>query len=688
MSLSPGPDAKARIQKLSQKELQEFFDEVPSAGMRFVASVLPTVDGFRPGSPAGIVRQKEALARRLIRPTANDRDFHGLYVIWRTWIGETQANAPLIQELIDKLEDAADGAEEPEARRIAIEQHVDSLLQQLKDESQQNRCTRETIERLFTFSPFPETPASRSIIASAKGAADVERDAKFQNLPNRLDQDEHEIKTIKSNLHALTDRVTSAARDAGKALDALPKLSATIEEVSERVASTEKNESQWASEARVAVLEKEIDALQNALRAMASQVEQIGELSEAIELLGSAQKLADDDRQDKARRGEALASALDQLKRDVDALLEDRTQTDRLALLEKQLAELRQYVAAIALAPPLSNEAKDLSSQQFAAAAISEPRLRCTMLGTKHQGTAINSQTALVTAFAKALAALGLRKTTAQIFAEECVAAVAARQVIFLQGAFAVRLARLFARAIGGPAAALLTLPIGIQDGEAVRRAIAEVQGVNPGGMDALAIEGINRTALEITRDIILDFVDPSPHAPNAAVGRVVIFAAISRGVASLPVGSDYFELGPVFDLDYLDWRTNAADAATLDDSFLPTEVDDAIRAQVGKAGASIEEATRLGRALVKKRNPLIERVLVRAYQALHFIRSDVKTTTSLQSLFYGWLVPYWAALRLSKEQVDSELDGGKVEGGPTDTRLAAMFDAEFSNADGGGNAS
>jgi predicted nucleic acid-binding Zn-ribbon protein len=256
MSLSPGPDAKARIQKLSQKELQEFFEEVPAAGMRFVASVLPTVDGFRPGSPAGIVRQKEALARRLIRPTANDRDFHGLYVIWRTWIGETQANAPLIQELIDKLEDVADNTEEPEARRIAIEQQVDSLLQQLKDESQQNRCTRETIERFFTFSPFPETPASRSIIASAKGVADVERDAKLQNLPNRLDQDEHEIKAIKSDLHALTDRVTSVARDAGKALDELPKLRAAIEEVSERVASTEKNQPQWASEARVAVLEK------------------------------------------------------------------------------------------------------------------------------------------------------------------------------------------------------------------------------------------------------------------------------------------------------------------------------------------------------------------------------------------------------------------------------------------------
>lgn len=681
--LSPGPDAKARIQKLSQKELQEFFAEVPAAGMRFVASVLPNVDGFRPGSPAGIVRQKEALARRLSRPTANDRDFHGLYVIWRTWIGETQANAPLIQELIDKLEDAADNAEGPDARRLAIEQQVDSLLQQLKDESQQNRCTRETIEKLFTFSPFPETPASRSIIASAKAAADVERDAKFHNLPSRLDQDENEIKAIKSDLHALTDRVASAARDAGQALDELPRLRAAIEEVSARIAAKEKSDPQWAPQTSVEALEKEVGALKDTLRGMASHGEQIAELSEAIELLGSSQKLATDDRQDGIGRMEALASSLDQLKRDVDALLEDRTQADRFAPLEKQLAELKQHLDGISATSLSSSEIKDSSSQKFVAASA-EPQLRCVALGTNQQGTAINSHGALAAAFAKSLMVLGLRKSTAQIFAEECAAAVAARQVIFLQGAFAVRLARTLANVVGGPASSFLTLPIGIRDGEGIRQAVAQVRGRNPGGVDALAIEGINRTALEVTRDVILDFVDPSLRATESAGVRIAVFAALSRGVASLPVGSDYFELGPVFDLDYLDWRTNVQDTGRLDDSFLPIEVDNAIHNRIGEAGANVEEATRLGRALVKKRNPSIARVVVRAYQALHLMRSDVKAITPLQSLFFGWLVPYWAALHLSKEQVDSELDGGKVQGGPTDARLSAMFDAEFPNDDSG----
>src|SRR6266567_4650133 len=153
--ISPSPEAKARLQALSPKQFQDFFDEVPPAAMRFVVPYLPRVDGFRPGSQAGLVRQKEALARRLCRPNANEHDYNELYLIWRSWIDETQPAAPLIQGLIDNFEEGTDSAEGPEARQVLIEKQTESLLEKLKEESQQNRCTRESIERLFMFSPFP-----------------------------------------------------------------------------------------------------------------------------------------------------------------------------------------------------------------------------------------------------------------------------------------------------------------------------------------------------------------------------------------------------------------------------------------------------------------------------------------------------------------------------------------------------
>jgi len=74
----------------------------------------------------------------------------------------------------------------------------------------------------------------------------------------------------------------------------------------------------------------------------------------------------------------------------------------------------------------------------------------------------------------------------------------------------------------------------------------------------------------------------------------------------------------------------------------------------------------------------MIERVISCAYRALHIVRSDQKAVTPLHSLAYGWLLPYWRSLNFSKDQVDSELDGGKCNGTASDQRLAAMLSAEF----------
>jgi hypothetical protein len=65
--LIPGPDAVARYLKTGEQGLVAFFEEIPSSAMRELAEYLPAVDGFRIGSPAGIKRQKAALARNLSR---------------------------------------------------------------------------------------------------------------------------------------------------------------------------------------------------------------------------------------------------------------------------------------------------------------------------------------------------------------------------------------------------------------------------------------------------------------------------------------------------------------------------------------------------------------------------------------------------------------------------------------------
>jgi hypothetical protein len=266
-----------------------------------------------------------------------------------------------------------------------------------------------------------------------------------------------------------------------------------------------------------------------------------------------------------------------------------------------------------------------------------------------------------------------LRKSAAQVFAEECAAAVATRQAVFLQGAYVTSVARGLARTLGGPASARAAVPIGLQDGEQLRLCIEAALGKSLPSVGAIALEGINRAALDVTYEVLSDCLDT---ASTSARSRIAVFATIAKGMASLPIEPGYFELGPVFDLDFLDWRTGASGRADLLSRFLPIEADNSAYAQVLAGRADTEEASRLARLFVRKRSPSIERVFVRAYQALHLCRTDIKAATPLQSLCYGWLLPYWRILGLSSEQIDTELDGGKVNGPPVDSRLTAIFQA------------
>jgi hypothetical protein len=59
-----------------------------------------------------------------------------------------------------------------------------------------------------------------------------------------------------------------------------------------------------------------------------------------------------------------------------------------------------------------------------------------------------------------------------------------------------------------------------------------------------------------ICKDILAELAaDQPPHVAGGFGGAFVI-ATIVHGVASLPIEASYLELGPVLDLDYLDWRS------------------------------------------------------------------------------------------------------------------------------------
>src|SRR5262249_50894532 len=150
-------------------------------------------------------------------------------------------------------------------------------------------------------------------------------------------------------------------------------------------------------------------------------------------------------------------------------------------------------------------------------------------------------------------------------------------------------------------------------DGEHLRLAIKLALRANTGRIAAVAIEGFNRVALDIVREVIADCVDPAPNISIGAPARIAVFAALSGGVASLPIEPEYVALGPVFDLSYLEWRTSPPSTQQLSATLLSPEADAAIQTQVASGTANLEEAVRLAQRFVAKRNPTVERSIVRA---------------------------------------------------------------------------
>jgi hypothetical protein len=189
-----------------------------------------------------------------------------------------------------------------------------------------------------------------------------------------------------------------------------------------------------------------------------------------------------------------------------------------------------------------------------------------------------------------------------------------------------------------------------------------------------LVIEGINRTALDIYADAVADLL-VADHSAEERRGFDFIFATVMQGIAALAIEPRHLELGPVFDLDHLEWRVRRAATPVTPGSIAPDVLRD-IRGRLESRSVEAEELLRLLRRFLSKKNPRIEGAAVAASASLNAIARRGPPTV-LQSLAFGWIVPLWLALEVSREDADTELDNGKCDNGTADPRLASIFASE-----------
>jgi hypothetical protein len=681
----PTGESIVRIQSFGEKGIVEFFDEVSFASMQNLLPYLPAVHGFRKESQAGVQQIKKTLARRILTSSKERfhhyfRDYRALYHVWRAWASERLGDSEGINDLIDSIEEFEDSREHHDSQNSYVNNaHIATLFATLKQWSQENRCSREQIERLFAFSPFANSPEIAKSISESKSRQGVDREAAFTAMPDRVQQVEQEIQSFKTQIRTIIARIDAIATSLEQANtdQRLGELVKSVETIQKTVAD---EHASLAEDART--LQGAIDAQESGLSVLRGtikdQTEKLDELSRSISAIQTAA-------QDySVRSTEQLLSLLNEISSLKTTLTEVAAKQQKPEWFDGIETRVNAFGSrpAVDVTAATAGTAPRTVPDSGAASSVASLRLE-RLIGLN--GTAprsLETPAAITRTLASNFQTMGLKNTSAEIFAGEVCAAILCRQAVFFKGAFASEMARLCAQTLSGPKSYRVSLPIGLDDGELLRAAFWQGLGKPADSISAVAIEGVNRSALDLFEDVLADALSLNIHTAVECQPRAFVFASIIQGLASLSIEPNYLELGPIFDLDCLDWRSRSPGPSSPLYGVTPSTAYERITAATAATQTDVEEPQRLLKEFRSKRNPRIERNMLSAYVALSALHRSKGDPSPLQSLFYGWMLPLLAAMGLSKEHVDSELAGGVCDGKVADKRLVSLL-SEFPSPDG-----
>lgn len=635
MSKRPRPTALVldRLRAIGDKDFISFLDEVSPEATHALLNYLPPVPGFRKTSPSSVGPRKKALAREFASkrgPAAPNRSRadQALYLFWRAWGQERLGDTLALGSLLDAIEEASED-EHPKGADEQAQPQILALFQILKQWSWDNRCSQEAIVRFLTFSPFEETPEITGLIESSKPAHEVERDYALSKLPERLHKDEEQLQSLEAHVRSLTARIDASAAD--------------IQNLQGEFAAS----SPSSGDAERA--EKALSDLATALRSDIKTVaEQIAAVRDAAE-----------------KRDQRAGTRLDDLENLVLGLPDAAgAQAAELAVAVKALTD---RVTQVEARPEPSSAAAPSSS-----AAPAVPSL--VRVSRAEHPKPLKAVPEAVSFLASALEAIGMKAGSAALVAEEVLAASLLRQVISFRGAFGTLVARACATALAAAQVRRIAMPLGLQDATLIAQAATPDDG-EQGAVRAIVIEGINLGPIEVIYDTLADAVA----APD---GHALVFASMTSGLAAFPDQPLYLELGPIFDVDALDWKHRGGQAGAAHTGTLQPDVLEPSTKSNAKAHPDLEEALRLVRTGTKRRNPKIELNAIAFLGALESIRKSA-SPTSLQSMAFVWVMPLWQMENVSPDKMDDELDGGTAGAETADTRLVRLLAGARASKDG-----
>ena len=223
-------------------------------------------------------------------------------------------------------------------------------------------------------------------------------------------------------------------------------------------------------------------------------------------------------------------------------------------------------------------------------------------------------------------------------------------------------MARLCGVSLSGGNAYRVSIPLGLDDGEELRQSVLEAPPASEGCVPAVVLEGVNRSALELFEDVLIEMSLGFKISLYRDKRRAFIFGSLLAGAAALPVETNYLQLGPIFDLDFLDWRGRPSDDVSPILGKITNKAFEAISRPASKSAPEEDVICGLIARGEPKRHPQLERAVLSGYRALCSLERTAPHPSALQSLAYGWLAPLWLVREFTGEAINEGLDGGKLD--------------------------
>ena len=638
-----------RVRKMEAESIIEFFNEVSQPAVMQAVAILPNLPGFRSNSAPGVRRKVRLLANRLVgdksrRPGNVQRDFDVLGSVWMAWGTERLGDTDAIDDYIDRSQvperdEVGDGNEEVNGDDpLALE-----LFGRLRDSSHLNVCGRSDIKRFFEFSPFGEAERLLDVIESCKPTTAVVRDREISALPGKVEKAEQEIADLR------------------EAVDALSKNN----EVHEKVESLQKAVSE-GSESTLEIRNR-LDAVQSE---MASQKERFDESGATQEKL----------LQDVATSIKKLQSDLAGVTNQIEPLSSKSEKADKAIIsIGSELAQMRKLITefrTITNRVPVASRPIDIKSDS----AATEARLARTITLEKLRGNnrdgdsvALRQMDEIIGMVTTNLECPGIKKSSAEALALECIAALVAGQMPYFGGMFGKRVAEACAMALAAQDTYVLTVPVGITAPHEFRQQLGALLVLERQDIGCIIIDGINRSALDTFGECLVEVVSCLRSGDHAS-RSMLIMATLTDGPASLPLSIEHVSLGPVFYTDTLDWRSRPRVGGQMSYGGISAQVWQEASSVAESTTPDSEEALRLLGEFVPFANPLLRRTVLSAFQTLSALRNNRAGPTTLQSLSFGWLAPLCIATGTTGEDADQEFDRGIVDGTAPDIRLANLL--------------